>query len=341
MFKIGRNIVSVDYPKHLTNDFVNTLTSASGKKWEVYSLVSNYKQKDKITEIKRYLKYVQAGWYLFSNRKNISNLIAWQQFHGLFFAFFSHIFGIQKRTNLIIMTLIYKRKPGMAGVLYEKFMKYALTDKYVDHIICYSENEIKIYSKLFDLPLSKFTYLKVAADPIRGIDHDYHEPKFIFSAGYSHRDFNFLIDAIKGTHYKLVIADDRVNDPHLPNVRIERKCYGDDMLKILGKAYVFINPLKDKKISAGQLMTISAMQLHKPTISTASEGMKRYLVDGVTGFFIDKSKEELLDKLDLLYSDKKLYSRMCEEAYKFGENQFSWNRLAKDVFKIGREQNMF
>lgn len=336
-----RNIVSIDAVSNNQNDFSRALSQYSGLSWEIFSLVSNYKQKDKATELKRYLKYVQAGWHLFFQRKTISNLIAWQQFHGIFFAFFSHLFGVKKRTNLIIMTLIYKRKAGVAGTLYEKFMKFALTDKYVDHIVCFSENEIKTYSKLFNIPLSKFSYVRVAANPINGINYDYQEPKFIFSAGYSHRDFHFLINAIKGTEYKLVIADDRVENPNLPNVEIKRGCYGDNMLRELGKAYVFINPLQDKNISAGHLMTISAMQLHKPTISTMSDGMKPYLVDGVTGFFVEKSKDELLEKLDLLYKDKQLYKRMCDEAFKYGKNQFSWNRLAKDVCEIAKDNNIF
>lgn len=336
-----KNIVSIDAVSNNQNDFTRALSQFCGLSWEIYSIVSNYKQKDRTTELKRYLKYVQAGWHLFIERKTISNLIAWQQFHGIFFAFFSHFFGVKKRTNLIIMTLIYKQKAGVAGALYEKFMKYALTDKYVDHIICFSENEMTTYSKLFDIPQSKFTYVKVATTPINGINYDYQEPKFIFSAGYSHRDFNFLINAIKGTDYKLVIADDRVEDPNLPNVLIKRGCYGDNMLKELGKAYVFINPLQDKTISAGHLMTISAMQLHKPTISTMSEGMKPYLVDGVTGFFVEKSKDELLEKLDLLYKDKQLYKRMCDEAFKYGKNQFSWSRLAKDVCEIAKDNNIF
>lgn len=336
-----RNIVSIDAVSNNQNDFSRALSQYSGLSWEIFSLVSNYKQKDKGTELKRYLKYVQAGWHLFIERKSISNLIAWQQFHGIFFAFFSHLFGVKKRTNLIIMTLIYKRKAGVAGSLYENFMKYALTGKYVDHIVCFSENEINIYSKLFNIPLSKFSYVRVAANPINGINYNYQEPKFIFSAGYSHRDFKFLINAIKGTEYKLVIADDRVEDPNLPNVVIKRRCYGDDMLNELGKSYVFINPLKDETISAGQLMTISAMQLHKPTISTYSEGMKPYLLDGVTGFFVKKSKDELLEKLDLLYNNEQLYIKMCEDAYRYGENQFSWNRLAKDVCKISKCNNIF
>lgn len=337
-----KNILSVDHVPEESNLFIETLIKESGEEWYSYSLVSNYKQKDKVSEFKRYLKYVWAGWYLFTQRKKISNLIAWQQFHGIIFAFFSHLFRVKKRTNLIIMTLIYKRKSGIGGILYEKFMKFALTDEYVDHIICYSENEIKSYSILFEIPMKKFSYVKVAACPINNdIVYTYKEPKYVFSAGYSHRDFEFLIDAIKDTAYQLIIADDRVEDPHLPNITIKRGCYGDDMLREMGHSYVFINPLKDKTISAGQLMTISAMQLHKPTISTISDGMKPYLVDGVTGFFVEKTREGLLEKLDVLYSDECLYHRMCEEAFKYSEDQFSWGRLAKDVCRTAKENNIF
>lgn len=335
------NIISLDFNTDGHNEFADSMTIISGIPWNTYTKISNYKQKSWWVELKRYYRYFQAGWYLFYNRKDIQNLVAWQQFHGIFYAFFSHLFGVKKRTNLIIMTLIYKRKTGILGILYEKFMKYALANKYVDHIVCFSKDEINKYSKLFNIPISRFTYVKVAADPINGIDYRYKEPKFIFSAGYSHRDFNFLIEIIKDTDYHLVIADDRVEDPHLPNVKIKRGCYGNDMLSELGKSYIFVNPLKDKTISAGHLMTISAMQLHKPTISTISEGMKPYLIDGVTGFFVEKKREDLIEKIDLLYSNEQLYIKMCDEAYNYGKDQFSWSRLAKDVCKIAKDNNYF
>lgn len=338
---MSTNIVSVDFLPNREDDFAKYLSENCNILWDNYALKSNYKQKDKLTECKRYFKYIQAGWHLFLHRNKISNIIAWQQFHGIFFAFFCHLFHVRKKTNLIIMTLIYKRKSGFAGTVYEKFMKYTLTDKYVDHVVCFSENEIYSYRKFFNLSKNKYTYLKVAAESIKGFDWQFKEPRYIFSAGYSHRDFDFLINAVKDTNYKLIIADDRVNDPNLPNVIIKRGCYGDDMLSLLGSSYIFINPLKDKTISAGHLMTISAMQLHKPTISTASDGMKPYLIDGVTGFFIDNTKEKLIEKLNLLYRDEKLYKNMCDEAFKFGESQFSWHRLAKDVCKIASDNKIF
>lgn len=335
------NIVSIDGASGIQNDFSMGLTEYSGLSWDVYSLVSNFKKKSKWIELKRYLRYVQAGWHLFRKRRHINNIVAWQQFHGIFFAFFCHLFRVSKKTNLIILTFIYKKKSGIIGRLYEEFVKYALCDKYVDHVVCFSETEIVSYCEVFDLPRKKYSYVKVAANPVKGIDNRFSEPKFLFSAGFSHRDFIFLINSIKNTRYQLVIADDRVEDPHLPNIIIKRNCYGEDMLRELGRSFVFINPLKDRTISAGHLMTISAMQLHKPTISTISDGMKPYLVDGKTGFFVKKTRKDLLEKLDLLFSDEQLYQNMCEASYKYAENQFSWRRLAKDVCRIAKDNNIF
>ena len=341
MDSIKYNIISVDHHIDESVSFRETLEKESGMMWTSFSLVSNYKKKDKLTELKRYLKYVQAGWNLFWNRQHYKNIIAWQQFHGVFYAFFCRLFHVKKVNSLILMMLIYKPKKGLSGRIYKWFVKYSIHNEYVDQIVCFSEEEIKKYCNLFGLVPDKFTYMKVASAPVKDIEYHYEEPKYIFTAGFSHRDFKFVIDSLRGTSYRLVIADDRVEDPHLPNVRIERECYGGDMLRLMGRCYVFINPLKDRTISVGQLMAISAMQLHKPTICTASEGMKPYLVDGVTGYFIDKSREELLEKLDILYSDSSLYSRMCEEAYKYGEDQFSWGRLAKDVVRMGKEKKLF
>ena len=45
------------------------------------------------------------------------------------------------------MTFIYKPK----GRLYHKFIGYALSSTYVDKIICFSKEECKYYSDLFNI----------------------------------------------------------------------------------------------------------------------------------------------------------------------------------------------
>jgi len=336
------NILSMDsVVKDNKNIFSITLSANTGLNWKAEGLPSHNPHRSHINELIRYVKYIKVGFNLFKRRKVISNIVAWQQFHGIFFAFFCHLFFVKKTSNLIILTFIYKRKKGFIGSIYEKFMRFAMYDKYIDAVICFSEQEIKQYQGIFGIKKDKYHFMKVAADKITEIDFSPEPSKYIFSAGYSHRDFNFLINSIKSTSYHLVIADDMVSDPNEDNITIVRKCYGDEMRKLLGKSYVFIIPLKDKTISAGHLMSIAAMNLHKPIICTKSAGMRPYVVEGRTGYFIENTKEDLLSKLDLLYKNTDLYKSMSEESYHYGEKQFSWTRLAKDIAYLGKKGKLF
>lgn len=335
------NIISVDYKLREGDElFAQTLEQETSQKWETYSVISNFKQRSIFYILKRYSTYCIVGWRLFCKRKSIDNLVAWQQFYGIFFAFFCHLFHVKKVTNLYILTLIYKRKSCFLGKIYEWFMKYAIDDKYVDVIVCFSESEIETYKSIFNVNPSKYHFLLVAKEKLPEFDISPAPDKYLFTAGFSHRDFDFLIEALKDTPYKLIIADDRVKDPNVDNITILRGCYGDEMRKIIGNCYVFINPLKDKTISAGHLMAITAMQLHKPVICTESEGMRPYVINGKTGYFIDNTKDNLLKVLDEIYNDPQLYQKMSDFAYEFAKEQFSWKRLAKDIAKIGREGHL-
>ena len=78
-----------------------------------------------------------------------------------------------------------------------------------------------------------------------------------------------------------------------------------------------------------------AQLMRKPVIATNVGGNPEMMVDGKTGFLVERGNpEELIDKLTLLLEDKKLAKKMGDNGRKFVEDTFNWNLIAKNFIKI-------
>lgn len=138
------NIVLCDFDADGEWSFLKELKKTTGYDWKPRCCASNYYAK-----WKRILSYFAFPFSIFLRRQRISNVIAWQQFYGIFLAFYMHIFKVKKSCKITIMTFIYKPKKGLAGKLYLEFLKYAIVNEYVDHIICFSSHECDYYKDIF------------------------------------------------------------------------------------------------------------------------------------------------------------------------------------------------
>jgi glycosyltransferase involved in cell wall biosynthesis len=75
--------------------------------------------------------------------------------------------------------------------------------------------------------------------------------------------------------------------------------------------------------------------MKKPVVVTNVGGNPEMMVDGKTGFLVEKgSSEQLIDKFSLLLEDKKLAEQMGDNGRKFVEETFNWELIAKNFIKI-------
>ena len=77
--------------------------------------------------------------------------------------------------------------------------------------------------------------------------------------------------------------------------------------------------------------------MKRPVISTNVGGTYETMVDGTTGFLVERGNhEQLIEKLKLLLDDKKLSEQMGEAGRKFIEEKFSTESMTKifvDIIK--------
>lgn len=303
------NVILVDFEPPQNWNFISGLIKSSKMTWIIAKKISNLNRKGKIGNLKRYLKYFFFSIEIFTKRKRYLNIIAWQQFYGLFYAFFCKLFHVKKRNNLTIMTFIYKPKKGFFGKIYFKWMKGIITSKYVDRLIVFSSSEIQQYCNDFQLDNSKFFYIPLGED-IRYVSKScaVKESNFVFSSGFSNRDFNFLCEVAKKTpEIKYIIYGDKKYQTN--NVFMTDEIVGNLVDEYLSKCKLVAVPLKENR-SSGQLTVLHAMEKGVPVIATNSDSMNDYIQHNINGVLCENSIDLWVNYIRKMFKDTEYYKKL-------------------------------
>ncbi len=83
-------------------------------------------------------------------------------------------------------------------------------------------------------------------------------------------------------------------------------------------------------------LTLQEAQLmKKPVVATNVGGIPELMKNNITGFLVEKgNSEEYIEKLSLLINDEEKRKTMGELGRKFIEDNFNWNKSAKEFLKI-------
>jgi glycosyltransferase involved in cell wall biosynthesis len=75
--------------------------------------------------------------------------------------------------------------------------------------------------------------------------------------------------------------------------------------------------------------------MKRPVIATDVGGNPEMMKDGVTGFLVEKGNhKQLIEKIKLLLTDKKLSEQMGNEGRRFIEETYSWEVAVKKFIRI-------
>lgn len=328
----SENILIIDSDYEEADGFIKGVREVTGEEWQVALHENN-----KIYGWRRYVRFftVALQTVLSGKKYEGKTVLCWQQFYGIAIAFFQRMFHMKKRYKLVIMTFIYKEKRGLAGKLFYRFVRYAVTSRYVDKIILTTQSEKPMYQEIFGVEDDLFDFARcgaIAYEPEIYDDEQLREKNYIFSTGRSNRDYGFLIDCIHNTSYQLVIACDTLKTRSGDNIQILDNVFGDDMLRYMRNARAVVITLADDTIASGQLVLLHAMNMGVPVIITRSHGVTDdYVTDHYNGLVIDKTKESLLKALDIIFDDDKLHDRLSANGQKEFEKNYTYYAMGKTI----------
>ncbi len=88
-------------------------------------------------------------------------------------------------------------------------------------------------------------------------------------------------------------------------------------------------------IDMSPLTLQEAQLMRKPVVATNVGGIPELMKDNETGFLVEKGDaDEWIEKLSMLVKDKQKRETMGNAGRKFVEDNFSWEKIAKDFIKI-------
>ena len=224
---------------------------------------------------------------LMSGRKKHDCVVLGAGKSDLIYAVLQTVLPFRRRPTILIDCLWYERRNRYVQGAKKVLMK--VVDITVDKYCVWATREIDAYSQCFGLPRQKFVFVPyhttLADEPLEVRDGGY-----LFAGGDSGRDYQTLIEAMRGIPATLHIASmrpeafDRLNPP--PNVVVSRYS-PTEYLRMMAGCSVNIVALAGGLLhSAGQQTFLNSMWMGKPTIVTDPDGACDYINDGVDGILV-------------------------------------------------------
>jgi glycosyltransferase involved in cell wall biosynthesis len=280
----------------------------------------------------RYLHYFRVGFGLFLKRSDINQMLTTQQFYGLIFAFFCRLFHVKKTVNVVVLSFIYQPKYGIVGKIYNWFIQFIVTSKYVDRFVVHSKQEVKLYTNLLGMNEGKIAYclLGVTNESEEYSNNRYTQKEdfFVLSVGNSNRDFKFIEESLVGESYKVKIYTDTYKEHTNKNVICNKSVSVSKYFKELAECFCVIISLQNPNISSGQLVLLQSYAFGKPVIITSSTACEDY-IDELSAIVIEKESHRLLAAISELMNNKKKYETMCKAASNIFLNKFSLFSMGK------------
>ena len=325
------NVILVDFDVSTPWDFHQGVEEATHEKWSIIKCVTNKLNGSSWKTLKRYARYFTFSFGVFLRRNKYKRVIAWQQFYGLILAFFCAVFRVKKAPEIYIMTFIYKPKKSR---LYNWFIRYIVSSKYISRIIVLSDNEREYYAKAFSVKEDTFYSTHIGVEDLsEQIRPKNTAEKYYLAVGRSNRDYHFLREAWKREYGRLVVINESYKEEEKEGIEVLRNCYGDEYLQMVADCYAQIIPLEDENISSGSLSFLKAMMLSKPSIVTENKTVYDYITDKRNGIIIKKDPKALEAALNYI-REPETYAELCSNARADYLERFSARSLGVDIGKM-------
>lgn len=302
--ELKKNIIVHDASNEEIIPFQNGVNHTAAVPFELVQRRENIRfnlhRNGKAGELRRVINYFKGGFSLFLHRNRFANIICWQQFYGLTFGFFCNLFHVRSSCRIIVCNYTYKKKHGLIGKIYLRFMKkclaggvidyiHILSPKYADRVCCeLGFDRSRVITAPFGIPdeMSRCATLETPAG--------FNKNGYFLAIGRSNRDYDFLLEVWKGIDYPLVIISDvYLKKTDNINVVIRNDVGADEQYGWISNCRANILCLDDGNIASGDTVLLTAMSLSKINIvSRPSTLAEMYIEDQVNAIAVDKNEDD-------------------------------------------------
>lgn len=252
-------------------------------------------------------------------RKHFDVTISWQMRLGICYGILKRIVHSKKLPVHIIQDFHIDLTQTRSLYRFQiALLKLAIPG--IDYFFCTSTEEEKIYSEQFGINRSRIVFLPLIAPQSYFEEPDRPKKDYIFSYGNSDRDFDVLIRAVAHLNIKTYILSKKYQ-PQIPvseNVSILRDRVSEkELIEWIASSRMVVFPLKDYRVSAGQLSMLEVMALGRPLIITENMATKEYAVHQQSALFFEAGNDkELAVHIQYLWNHREFAEQVGQQARK-------------------------
>ncbi len=271
----------------------------------------------KLTYISNYLSEFYVPILALTRRKHFDIIVSWQMRIGICYGILKRFFHANKPPVHIIQDFHIDLTQTQWYYRFQiALLKLAISG--IDYFCCTSTEEEAIYSRMFKIPRSRIIFLPLVESPDNFEKQTYIEQDYIFSYGKSDRDFDTLIRSVSLLNIKTYILSPKYK-PRVPvpeNVFIIRDYIsGNELVKWIASSRIMVLPLKDYRVSAGQISMLEVMSLARPLIITENMATKEYAIHKQTALFFEAGNDkELTDHIQYLWNHREVAKDIGQQA---------------------------
>jgi glycosyltransferase involved in cell wall biosynthesis len=113
------------------------------------------------------------------------------------------------------------------------------------------------------------------------------------------------------------------------------KKYGNEKVKEFSQIDIMVFPTKN---DIWGNVILEAMQLNKPVIATKEGAISDIIVEGITGFLVEKDNpQQIVEKLKILINDPALRQKMGNEGRKKYEKRYTLQHFENNMKTVFEE----
>jgi glycosyltransferase involved in cell wall biosynthesis len=323
-------LIMVNWKEEGKWSFLRILKSQIEQTAVLQPLSLKHSVNNRFTYLSNYLSEFYVPLTAMFRRKTTDVILSWQMRIGICYGILKRIIHAKKPPLHIIQDFhIDLTQTRWLYRLQLALLKLAIPG--IDYFCCTSTEEEAIYSQMFGIPRNRIKFLPLVESRSFFEAPSCSGQNYIFSFGKSDRDFDTLLLSVAQLNIQTYILSAKYK-PLVPvpeNVCIIRDFISnEDMIQWIASSRIVVLPLKDYRISAGQISMLEVMALARPLIITENMATKEYAIHRQTALFYSAGNaKELTGQIQYLWDHpevaKHIGEKARESALKLNDNRMT------------------
>src|ERR1017187_1626206 len=208
-----------------------------------------------------------------------------------------------------------------------------------DRIIVYARHQIDDYAKILDVSKDKFSFVH-SHSTLYEATYPATDGDYIFSGGYTNRDYPTLFEAVRGLPYRTVVcvgSRQSLGKDVPANVEVRENLSEDAFNRLIAASAFIVVPLKGDVLEAGGRQVFqNAMTMSKAVVVTDLSATD-YITHGLTGLLVTPGNPvDLRDAIVTLMCNRTIAVNLGREAQRVSAD-FTPERFFEQLFAIIEE----